>query len=666
MAWLAGRFNNLLDSMDSAVGSAAEDVKATVTGNSPSKESTAPDRYVSRRERLAHAELEEESVESPSAFDRSDSMYNGDGGDDGSIYDVEVRSETPMSPDIDYVRYVGRACRVQAGGGTWLSGTIIEVDGILATVDLGDGETDMLELDTPDIELVDESPTASAASTAPAAAASAAMPSAEAPDAAAEKDSDAARAARSAAFAAEIFAAADKNRDGELTHSELRKYLKTHRDVKDRVLGATFEWQRIFGEIEMDGPAATGTVAVEGQARAFTERGFTRFVQKRDFAEDIFTAADKNENGALTHSELRKYLQQHHAHKLKLLGAVFEWQQIFAEMGTKERGQFDREEFSAFVLTHDVRLCLAARHASVADARVPALATAADDTDGDAHHEVVGAATVFEEGEQFTAAAALVTEGCEPDAHVVRSPSPSIVAPHTSASSAAELAVAPAVCTRCASSTAALETLRAANGASRVRASYMRTCGKYSPRHSAREHSLPGKLRLSKDALSSTISALRGDMERCAAQSDLLAKTNAQLAGKRNALESELNELDERMVVMQLRAETAEARAAGAGQTEEAAAARETQLLQRLHKLETANKLLGTDVADLQAECDSVGDEHAAAAAKAERCEEEVRRISSTICIRYDAHAPPLPVSPPVCAWCVGKVAEFRGEVRLP
>ena len=92
----------------------------------------------------------------------------------------------------------------------------------------------------------------------------------------------------------------------------------------------------------------------------------------------------------------------------------------------------------------------------------------------------------------------------------------------------------------------------------------------------------------------------------------------------------------------------------------------ETQLLQRLHKLETANKLLGTDVADLQAECDSVGDEHAAAAAKAERCEEEVRRISSTICIRYDAHAPPLPVSPPVCAWCVGKVAEFRGEVRLP
>ena len=470
--------------MDSAVGSAAEDVKATVTGNTPVKESTAPDRYVSRRERLARSEPEEESTASPSGFDRGDVMDNDDGGDAGANCDGEERSETPMSPIIEYGAYVGRACRVQVGGGTWLPGTILEVDGVLATVDLGDGETDMLELDTPDIELVDELPTAftasiaSTASTAPAADGSAAAHTAVAPDAAAERGSDAARAARSAAFAAEVFAAADKDKDGELTHSELRKFLKTHRDVKERVLGATFEWQRIFGEIEMDHATATGTVAVEGQARAFTEREFTCFVQKRDFAEDVFTAADKNENGTLTHSELRKYLQQQHAHKLKLLGAEFEWQQIFAEMGTKQRGQFDREEFSAFVLTHDVRLCLATRHASVAAACGPALATVADGTDGGVQTEVVGAATAPDEDEQFTAATAVAKEGYETSEHAVRPPSPSIVAPHTSASSAAVLAVAPAVCASCVKSTAALEALRAANGASHELDSRMRTCGK--------------------------------------------------------------------------------------------------------------------------------------------------------------------------------------------
>lgn len=129
------------------------------------------------------------------------------------------------------------------------------------------------------------------------------------------------------------------------------------------------------------------------------------------------------------------------------------------------------------------------------------------------------------------------------------------------------------------------------------------------------------------------------------AQSELLAQTNAQLAGTRNALESELNELDERMLVMQSQSETAEARAAGASETEEAAAARETQLLQRLHKLETANKLLGAEIVELQTECDSVGDEHAAAVAKAGQFEEEVRRIPSTTCHPFsDAHFPLSPL----------------------
>ena len=115
-----------------------------------------------------------------------------------------------------------------------------------------------------------------------------------------------------------------------MTHSELRKYLHAHPALKRELLGAEWEWQDVFGALD-DGET--------GAHHAFTLREWTGFVLKRAFAAEIFAAADKNGDGRLTHSELRKYLKTHRDVKLRLLGESFAWQAVFAAIDTKQHGE---------------------------------------------------------------------------------------------------------------------------------------------------------------------------------------------------------------------------------------------------------------------------------------------------------------------------------------
>jgi hypothetical protein len=106
-----------------------------------------------------------------------------------------------------------------------------------------------------------------------------------------------------------------------------------------------------------------------GRHHAFTLREFTEFVLKRAFAAEVFTAADKNQDGHVTHSELRRYLKSHRDVKIRLLGEHFTWQEVFntislnatpdavaAAIDANVVDVFEFDEFTKFVLYNDVRL----------------------------------------------------------------------------------------------------------------------------------------------------------------------------------------------------------------------------------------------------------------------------------------------------------------------
>jgi hypothetical protein len=57
------------------------------------------------------------------------------------------------------------------------------------------------------------------------------------------------------AFAHAVFRDADKNGDGSLTKTEIRKYFKTHPIEKAHILGPDFKWKVFFTRMDKDGDA---------------------------------------------------------------------------------------------------------------------------------------------------------------------------------------------------------------------------------------------------------------------------------------------------------------------------------------------------------------------------------------------------------------------------
>ena len=56
-------------------------------------------------------------------------------------------------------------------------------------------------------------------------------------------------------FARGVFRDADKNGDGTLTKTEIRKYFKSHPIEKAHILGAEFKWKLFFNSMDIDGDA---------------------------------------------------------------------------------------------------------------------------------------------------------------------------------------------------------------------------------------------------------------------------------------------------------------------------------------------------------------------------------------------------------------------------
>ena len=67
-------------------------------------------------------------------------------------------------------------------------------------------------------------------------------------------------------------------------------------------------------------------------------------------ARQVFQDADKNNNGFLTKSELRKYFKKHPAEKNRILGSDFQWKEFFTDMDKNGDNKFDVNEFTNFVI----------------------------------------------------------------------------------------------------------------------------------------------------------------------------------------------------------------------------------------------------------------------------------------------------------------------------
>ena len=67
-------------------------------------------------------------------------------------------------------------------------------------------------------------------------------------------------------------------------------------------------------------------------------------------AHQVFQGADKDKNGFLTKSEIRKYFKKHPAEKNRILGSEFKWNEFFTNMDKNGDNKFDVNEFTDYLL----------------------------------------------------------------------------------------------------------------------------------------------------------------------------------------------------------------------------------------------------------------------------------------------------------------------------
>ena len=73
--------------------------------------------------------------------------------------------------------------------------------------------------------------------------------------------------------------------------------------------------------------------------------------EAKRLAQQVFQDADKNKNGFLTKSEIRKYFKKHSAEKNLILGSDFRWNEFFTIMDKNGDEKFDLNEFTKFLIS---------------------------------------------------------------------------------------------------------------------------------------------------------------------------------------------------------------------------------------------------------------------------------------------------------------------------
>ena len=83
-------------------------------------------------------------------------------------------------------------------------------------------------------------------------------------------------------------------------------------------------------------------------------------------AHQVFQDADKDKNGFLTKSEIRKYFKKHPAEKNRILGSDFKWNEFFTNMDKNGDNKFDVNEFTNFIVAEAEKANEAKRSADAA------------------------------------------------------------------------------------------------------------------------------------------------------------------------------------------------------------------------------------------------------------------------------------------------------------
>jgi hypothetical protein len=113
---------------------------------------------------------------------------------------------------------------------------------------------------------------------------------------------DAEYVAKATAWAQQVFEAADKNNDGTLSKTEIKKYFKLNADVKMVLLGVDFHWKDFFNGMDEDGNGSFDIGEFTLMAIAACERQFAPTIEENSGA--ITEAAASQELEALK-SELQ-------------------------------------------------------------------------------------------------------------------------------------------------------------------------------------------------------------------------------------------------------------------------------------------------------------------------------------------------------------------------
>merc|ERR1711934_318573 len=129
------------------------------------------------------------------------------------------------------------------------------------------------------------------------------------------------------------------------------KYFKKNPAEKHRILGSDFKWNEYFtdmdknGDNQFDVDEFTNFIVAEAEKVAEAKRA----AEAAATARHVFQDADKNKNGFLTKSEIRKYFKKHPAEKNHILGSDFQWNEFFTDMDKDGDKKFDVNEFADFV-----------------------------------------------------------------------------------------------------------------------------------------------------------------------------------------------------------------------------------------------------------------------------------------------------------------------------
>ena len=110
--------------------------------------------------------------------------------------------------------------------------------------------------------------------------------------------------------------------------------------------------------------------------------------EAKRLAQQVFQDADKNKNGFLTKSEIRKYFKKHSEEKNRILGADFRWNEFFTAMDKNGDNQFDVIELTNFLISSSADPA-PADDEEVDDLAAEAEALEAEDGEGDIDADAV-------------------------------------------------------------------------------------------------------------------------------------------------------------------------------------------------------------------------------------------------------------------------------------